>query len=117
MGYCYFAGEPNYNEDPVLNRTADRQPIFAQKSTDAPFHTALYVDLNRKLDGSWGRPGDADPLMRGVNHFNPTGKEPDGGNHGFLDGHVEWVNANRFVRFPKMIQGSTQIYFLGKPEE
>jgi hypothetical protein len=31
----------------------------------------------------------------------------------YMDGHVEWINANRFIQFPKMIQGSTQIFFDG----
>jgi len=111
MGYCYFAAEPSYNEDAVLKRTATSQPIFAQKTTDDPFFRVIMVDLNRKLDGDWGRPGDPDPLVRGVNHFNPQGREPDGANHTYMDGHVTWIKAVRFVKFPKMIQGSTQIYF------
>ena len=113
MGYCYFAGEPDYNDDPVLKRTATTQPIFAQKNTDQPFYKVIMTDLNRKLDGEWGRPGDRDPLMRGVNHYRPQGDQPEGANQTYLDGHVAWVNAIRFVRTPKMIQGSTQIYFDG----
>ncbi len=115
MGYYYFAGEPDYNTDPVLLRGAEFQPVFAQKTIDQPFYQVLFSDLNRKLDGDWGRPGDPDHLTRGVNHFNPSGRAPDGANHGFLDGHVEWVKAHRFIRFPKMIQGSTHVFFQGNP--
>ena len=113
MGYCYFAGEPDYNDDPVLRRAATFQPIFAQKNTERPFYKVIMVDLNRKLSGEWGRPGDPDPLMRGVNHYRPQGDQPEGANHTYLDGHVAWINAARFLDHPKMIQGSTQIYFDG----
>lgn len=115
MGYFYFAGEPDYNKDPVLLRAATKQPVFAQKTSDQPFYSILMADLNRKLDGSWKRPGDPDPLVRGVNHFNRAGDQPAGGNHGFLDGHVEWVQAATFTRFPKMIQGQSQIFFSDNP--
>jgi hypothetical protein len=49
-------------------------------------------------------------MMRGVNHYDKHGEEPDGGNEGFLDGHVEWVTANQFGN-PKINLGSTRVYF------
>ncbi len=113
MAYCYFAGEPNYNSDPVLLRANPTQPVFAQKNTDPAFYKIIMVDLIRKLDGNWRRPGDPDPLVRGVNHFRYQGDQPEGANQVYMDGHVEWINANRFIQFPKMIQGSTQIFFDG----
>ena len=114
MGYFYLAGEPNYNDDPVLQRAAQGyKPVFAQKTTERPFYKAVMTDLNRKLNGEWGRPGDADPLMRGVNHYNPQGDHPDGANQTYLDGHVEWINGQRFTKFPKMINGGGQYFFAG----
>jgi hypothetical protein len=48
-------------------------------------------------------PGAADP------------GELEGGNHGFLDGHAEWLNARTFIDRPKLILGSTEIFF-GDPQ-
>ena len=73
----------------------------------------LVPSLARKLDGSWGRPGDPVPGMIGVNHFTPSGKEPEGANEGFLDGHVSWVRAALFVRYPKMDFDNVKIFFYG----
>ncbi|MDD8045980.1 MAG: prepilin-type N-terminal cleavage/methylation domain-containing protein [Verrucomicrobiota bacterium] len=110
-GYFYFGGNPGYREPgPIGVRGYDRVPIFAQKLTDRPNWDVLWTDLNRQLDGSWGRPGDPDPMMRGVNHYNKHGSEPDGSNEGFLDGHVEWVTANQFGN-PKINLGNTRVFF------
>jgi hypothetical protein len=74
----------------------------------------LFSDLNRKLEGSWLRPGDPDPLTRGVNHFNRAGNAPEGGNHGFTDGHVVWTRGPLFSKFPKLTYGSGEIFFHGE---
>lgn len=113
MGYLYFAGEPDYESNPALARSPLKKPVFAQKSTDRPAYSLLIADLVRKLDGSWMRPGDTDPLVRGVNHFNQSGRSPEGANEGFLDGHVSWVKAEKFTRFPKLRFGSTEVFFYG----
>lgn len=115
MGYLYLAGEPSYDRNPGLARIDANPPIFAQKTTDTPHFNVIWADLNRKLNGSWMRPGDPDPLVRGVNHFNAKAVQPEGGNHGFLDGHVEWVPGLKFIKFPKMVYGggSGQIFFYG----
>lgn len=112
MGYVYLAGEPSY-DNPSLYRGVTNTPVFARKTTDRPHFSIIWSDMNRKLNGSWGRPGDPNPLVRGVNHFNRAGKEPAGSNEGFLDGHVEWVQARRFLRFPKMNFGGLTLYFYG----
>ena len=113
MGYFYFGGDTNLNNNPALLRTATKKPVFAQRITDDPNFKVLFADLNRKLEGSWGRPGDPNPLTRGVNHFNRKGDQPEGANHGYLDGHVAWVDGKKFTRFPKMTYGSGQIFFHG----
>ena len=102
MGYFYFAGEKRYAYNLSLFRGAV-SPVFAVKTTDEPHYKVIWADLNRKLSGSWGRPGDPNPLMRGVNHYNALGDAPDGSNEGFLDGHVEWIKGRTFSRFPKMM--------------
>ena len=35
--------------------------------------------------------------MRGVNHFDRKGNQPEGANHGFLDGHSEWVPGEKYA--------------------
>jgi len=116
MGYHYFAGEPSLFTNPGLVRvvTADKN-AFALKSSDRPFYTVLYADLVRKLNGSWGRPGDSDPTVRGANHYEKG--EPSGANQGFLDGHGQWVKAKEpWIRFPKLTFGSAQVFMDGGDE-
>jgi prepilin-type processing-associated H-X9-DG protein len=116
MGYLYFGGEPSYENNAGLARVNPPlpKPIFALKNTDRPAYTLLIVDLVRKLEGSWLRPGDSDPLVRGVNHFTPNGRMPEGANQGFLDGHVAWIKAkDPWIRYPKLTFGSTEVFFYG----
>ena len=114
MAYLYFAGEPNYESNPGLARTQLPKPVFALKNTDRPAYTLLMADLVRKLQGSWLRPGDPDPLTRGVNHFVYGGSVPEGANQGFLDGHASWVKAkDPWIRFPKLTFGNTEVFFYG----
>ena len=71
----------------------------------------LWSDMNRKYEGSWMRPGDPNPLVRGVNHFDQGGKVPAGSNEGYLDGHVEWVPGAKFRQKPKMRLGGIELFF------
>lgn len=103
MGYFYFAGEKRYANNRSMFQEQVRTPVFAVKSTDTPHYEVIWADLNRKYQGSWGRPGDPNPLMRGVNHYNDRGDEPEGSNEGFYDGHVEWIKGVTFINKPKMM--------------
>jgi len=114
-GYFYFAGEKTFNSSPTFYPNAtrfwDQQPIFAIKTTDRAYYPILWTDINRKYQGTWGRPGDSDLTTRGVNHFEPSGGGPGGANEGYIDGHVEWAVPIKFVKTPKMNYNSLQIYF------
>ena len=103
MGYFYFAGETRYSNNRSMFQEQVRTPVFALKTTDNPHYKVIWADLNRKHQGSWGRPGDPNPLMRGVNHYNDRGDEPDGSNEGFVDGHVEGINGSTFRKKPRMM--------------
>jgi prepilin-type N-terminal cleavage/methylation domain-containing protein len=112
LGYIYYVGDPTWNETRAYYPTAvTNQPIFALKNTDSPHFPILWSDINRKLSGSWYRPGDENPLVRGVNHIDPRARQPAGSNEGYLDGHVEWVNARKFVAKPRMDFGGLQLFF------
>lgn len=114
LGYVYYVGNPEFNSNrSYYPRAITNQPIFALKATDRPHYTILWSDINRKLDGSWFRPGDPNPLVRGVNHFEDRAKQPAGSNEGYLDGHVEWVPGKKFYRTPKMDFGGLQLFFFG----
>ncbi len=114
-GYFYFTGEPIFNSAPTFYPNAtqfwDQQPVFAIKTTDRAYYALMWTDVNRKYQNSWGRPGDPDPLTRGVNHYERNGASPAGSNEGYTDGHVEWAQASRFTKTPKMNYNSLQIYF------
>ena len=113
MGYFYFGGEPNYESRVVEPEEQRRRPVFAIKDTDSPHYNILWADLNRKWQ-TWGRT-DNNPLTRGVNHTARKGDEPDGGHHGYLDGHVTWVPGQRFIESPKMRYGPwPEIYFFAE---
>ena len=116
MGYFYFGANTNLERNPALLRSAALSPIFARRLSDNPNYKVLFADLNRKLNGSWARPGDPDPLMRGVNHFERRSNEPDGANHGFLDGHCEWIPGKKFLRFPKITEGGAHMFFYVEDE-
>jgi prepilin-type N-terminal cleavage/methylation domain-containing protein len=119
-GYFYFAGERQFNETqayfPNGPQIWDQQPIFALKTSDRAYYPILWTDINRKFQGSWGRPGDADAMTRGVNHYNRAGSGPEGSNEGYTDGHVEWVTASRFARTAKLRYTDLEIFFsAGRP--
>jgi prepilin-type N-terminal cleavage/methylation domain-containing protein/prepilin-type processing-associated H-X9-DG protein len=116
FGYLYFAGEPAYFNNPAIVRVVPAgRNAFALKNTDKPYYTVLWADLVRKLNGTWGRPGDPNPDMHGANHYQKGA--PAGVNQGFLDGHVEWVKAvDPWIKFPKLTFGGTQVFFHGGDE-
>jgi prepilin-type N-terminal cleavage/methylation domain-containing protein len=120
VGYFYWPGEPDFNTSPSFypNGAAiwDQRPIFAMRTTDRAYYPLMWTDINRKYLGSWGRPGDPDPLTIGVNHFNRAGNSPEGSNEGYLDGHAEWVKGLFFSRTPRMSYASLQFFFYaGRP--
>lgn len=124
LGYVYWAGNKEYNDEKNFSsfypnrENFEGTTIFALKNTDNPHYKVLWSDINRKLNGSdWKRPGDPDPLMRGVNHFNRQGDAPEGSNEGYLDGHVEWVNSNKYMYAPKVTIGSHHFFYGGRDEE
>ncbi|HOA62534.1 MAG TPA: prepilin-type N-terminal cleavage/methylation domain-containing protein [Verrucomicrobiota bacterium] len=112
VGYVYYVAEPSYNTTKSYYPTPiTQQPIFAQNNTDVPYYPLLWSDMNRKYNDSWMRPGDPNPLVRGVNHFDHRAKQPAGSNEGYLDGHVEWAPGIKFVRRHKMDLGGLKLYF------
>jgi prepilin-type N-terminal cleavage/methylation domain-containing protein len=120
VGYPYMPGMKDFNASPSFYPNAaaiwDQQPIFAMKTIDRAYYPIMWMDINRKYQGSWGRPGDANPLTRGVNHFSRTGNGPEGSNEGYTDGHVEWVRGLKYTKTPKMNYGGLEIYFYaGRP--
>lgn len=119
FGYVYWVGDESYNTNKLYHPDPKiltlNMPAFSIKNTDNPLYKVLWTDINRKYNGDWKRPPD--PLMRGVNHFNRQGDAPEGSNEGYLDGHVEWVNANKYIHQPKITIGGTEHFFYGGFEE
>jgi hypothetical protein len=98
-----------------------QQPVFAQRSTQNPHYRMLFTDMTRQVNKSWCRPGDPDPMLRGVNHFNRSSNAPEGSNEAYLDGHVCWVAFQKFRAQPRLRLPSTvgvfEYYFHGGQEE
>jgi prepilin-type N-terminal cleavage/methylation domain-containing protein len=115
LGYVYYVGEPQYDDPKYQPLLLNTKPVFAQKTTDRPYYSIVWSDINRKLDGSWYRPGDTNALTRGVNHFDKAAANPEGSNEGYIDGHVSWVIGRRYYKQPKLnlSDGGLLIYFYG----
>ena len=74
--------------------------------TKGPRHMRSYVGTTQNEARSHAGSApltDPNPLMRGVNHYNDRGDEPEGSNEGFYDGHVEWIKGVTFINKPKMM--------------
>jgi hypothetical protein len=52
--------------------------------------------------------------MRGSNHCNRQGNAPEGSNAAYLDRHVEWVNARKFIARPKLTIFAAEFFFHGQ---
>ena len=120
IGYAYFPGQAAFNAAPTFYPNSadfwDQRPVFAMKPTDRPYYPVMWTDINRKYQNSWGRPGDPNPLTRGVNHYDRAGSNPEGSNEGYIDGHVEWARGRQFTRVPRMNYSDLQIFFYaGRP--
>lgn len=117
VGYSYFLGQkafaaPSYySENPDRGDFLGKYPPFAIKTTDRPYYSIMWTDINRKYNNDWGRPGDPDPNSRGVNHYDKKNGGPDGSNEGYIDGHAEWAKGILYSKTPKMTYNSTKIYF------
>ena len=117
MGYFYWAGSKSYGDNSAIIRMRPKKPVFALNQTDSPHFQVLLTDLTRKWGGSWGRRGLVMGPMgllneKGVNHYNDQGDAPEGSNHAYLDGHVEWKKAATFAKYPKLIFGTgNELYF------
>lgn len=117
-GFIYYPGNPSYNSNMGLYpRRPPSTPVFAMKTSDQPYYPLLWSDINRKHQGSWLRPGDPNPLVRGVNHYDLKGKNPSGSNEGYLDGHVEWVKGLKYTKRHKMDIGGLLLYFYAGQQE
>ncbi len=117
MGYFYWAGSKNHASNSAIVRMKPKSPVFALNQADDPHFKVLLTDLTRKWGGSWGRRGLVMGPMgllqeKGVNHYNDQGDAPEGSNHAYLDGHVEWKKAASFAKYPKLIYGAgNELYF------
>lgn len=115
IGYAYYLGQKAFNETPTFYANAatfwDQRPVFAAKTIDRPYYPIMWTDINRKWQNSWGRPGDPNPLTRGVNHYNARGDNPEGANEGYIDGHVEWAKGIFYSKTAKMTISDVQMYF------
>ena len=115
IGYIYYVGEPAYDEQTYNVKRVVQTPVFAQKDTDNPVYKLMWGDINRKLNDSWLRPGDPNPLIRGVNHYDRRAEAPEGSNEGYLDGHAEWVQGAKYTQDAKLrfSGGGLLLYFYG----
>ena len=118
MGYFYWAGSLQLWGEPGYSQDEPQKTGFCFKhSQTLLISKVLLTDLTRKWGGKWGRRGLVMGPMgllneKGVNHYNDQGDAPDGSNHAYLDGHVEWKKASTFAKYPKLIFGAgNELYF------
>ena len=125
IGYFYFAGYAPFNAAanvgfyypgdgalPGGDNLRSHLPVFAMRTTDQPYFSLLWTDINAKYLGTWVRENTlTDGEVRRANHFEK--QAPVGANEGYTDGHVEWVKFQKFARAPRMQYSSLDIYFHG----
>lgn len=115
VGYFYFGGTDYTTTTPGVTLLGVKStPAFAAKLQDKPYFDVLWSDLNRKLGNVWGKPDSGfPPTTRAVNHISKGAFAPIGGNHGFLDGHVAWLNSGLWTEYENMVcdGGSLEIFF------
>ena len=115
MGYCYMAGNPNYDANttwfrplPGGDNIARHLPALPRRTTDKPYFNLLWTDMVVKYQGlTWK---DQSTGLRRANHFSKDA--PQGSNEGYTDGHCEWVSFSKFSN-PRMDFNSSQVYFYG----
>ena len=91
-GYVYLANDNGWADRTPFRlkpRRGSSQPTVAATDLDEPLYRQLWIDLSRRLGNTW-----YNGTHLGVNHFDPDASWPAGSNQGFLDGHVEWVDAS-----------------------
>ena len=97
VGFLYFGGRPG----------------FPYRDSDDPTNRLLVADLCRKTAGSdWDSTGT---FGTGVAHPIATGPQPDGANHGFMDGSVEWIPSSEFLQKPLYTVNGVDAYAKGNP--
>ena len=102
-GYVYAVNDGHLGYQPVeIPRPG---PYTATMMTDHPVEKVLWCDLNRSWMGfSWFGPD----TRRGANHLVRL-PYPDGGNVGYLDGHVTWVPFSDMK--PRLSGGGFAVYW------
>jgi len=116
IGYNYFAGNPVFNNPATFgtyypNPSVLTAPVLPVKSTDKAYYNILWTDLAVKYAGSWFN--SSAPGLTRVNHFDPKGQNPAGGNEGYADGHVDWVKFLKYSKAPRMSFLQDDFYFYG----
>ena len=121
-GYFYFSGNAAFNNPNLVgsyypnggalpggDNLRNHMPVFPMKTSDQPYFALLWVDMQAKYQGDWWRDRSVGTCR--VNHFE---KEiPQGGNEGYSDGHVEWVQFLRYSKAPRMSYSALDVYFYG----
>ena len=121
IGYFYWVGTKAWAQGTGVSWNPSRivgarKPFLAVKTTDRPYFSVMFTDLIR----TWqNRFTGANQAGGGVNHYNGKADLPQGGNEGYVDGHVEWANATKYATsktdYRNDGQGSKQWFYAGKP--
>ena len=104
-GYTYLAKDMStalngWNPVQIQRKT----PVFPTRTSDQPAIEVLWVDVTREWSGyGWYGPD----TRRGANHL--PGKDPAGGNEGFIDGSVRWVSWADMK--PQLRNGAFTVYW------
>ena len=127
IGYNYYVSRdswnspasgiwPNYGQLEDGSSIGEHMPAFAVKTTDKAYFKVMWSDIVRRYNNDWMRAEETTARTRGVNHFERDA--PVGANEGFIDGHVQWAKASKFVNKlasnPKITVGGASIFFHGR---
>ncbi len=90
IGYQYFGGIEIWNNP--AGQFPSRSPV--KSSTSRP-GWALAADATLKIDREWG--GGRDSAFKNMPPHRRSNREPEGGNHLYMDGSVSWVPFQKML--------------------
>jgi type II secretory pathway pseudopilin PulG len=107
MGYMYYGGLAHWVSP--YRQTLVPAPA-PQKITDSPGR-ALTSDVTAKFNGRWNRSGIIPHFKDTPPHTDGDSDYPAGHNQSFLNGSVQWIEADRMLMFHSWNNTVDQLFF------